>query len=62
MQLRVQGARGLLRQPGDALELLLGRVQEPLHGAEVPEDRATPRRATPGSVSKIVSIARVPRR
>ena len=47
VQLRVDVARGLLRQPGNALELLLRGVEEPLDRAEVPEDRTPPRRADP---------------
>ena len=44
VELRVQVARGLLREAGDALELLLRRLQEALDRAEVPDDRAASNR------------------
>ena len=61
MELRVEIARGLLREAGNALELLLRGLEKVLDGTEVPDDRATPHRPTPGRPSKIVSIERVPR-
>src|SRR3990172_2354940 len=39
VELRVDLARRLLREARDALELLLRRIEEPLDGAEMAEDR-----------------------
>src|SRR5439155_14308743 len=47
VQLGVDRARGLRRERGHALELLLRGGEEALRRAEVIEDRAAPRRADP---------------
>ena len=48
VELRVEVARGLLREAGNALELLLRGLEEALDGAEVPDDRAPPHRPDAG--------------
>ena len=48
VELRVEVARRLLRQPGDALELLLRRLEESLDRAEVADDRAASHRPDAG--------------
>ena len=50
VQLRVDRARGLRRHARDAFELLLARREQPLDRAEVPQQRAPPRRPDAGEV------------
>src|SRR3954468_7752863 len=45
MQLRVDRTGRLRRHAGNALELFLARLEQPLRGAEMAQQRAPPRRA-----------------